>query len=255
MVFVRLWPRKLSAMKAVLDHVGIAVADLAAALALLSRCPRPGRRCARGCGRVSACARTSLPAGRASLELLEATAPDSPIARFLEKRGPGLHHITLRVDDIGAALAQLQGPRRQADRRATAAGRRRRAGRVHPPVERAGRPRRAQAISRVGARPRLGAGHSRYTLGDLELISVNDGFFRLDGGAMFGVVPKTLWAPKAPPDERNRILLAMRPLVVRGARTMIIDAGAGRQGEPEVPRHLRRRSARGTWITRSPRRA
>jgi glyoxylase-like metal-dependent hydrolase (beta-lactamase superfamily II) len=67
----------------------------------------------------------------------------------------------------------------------------------------------------------------RHSIGDLELISVNDGFFRLDGGAMFGVIPKPLWAPKAPPDERNRILLAMRPLVVRGARTMIIDAGAG----------------------------
>jgi len=67
----------------------------------------------------------------------------------------------------------------------------------------------------------------RHSIGDLELISVNDGFFRLDGGAMFGVIPKPLWAPKAPPDERNRILLAMRPLVVRGTRTMIIDAGAG----------------------------
>lgn len=46
--------------------------------------------------------------GGASLELLEATAPDSPIARFVEGRGPGLHHITLRVDDIHAALAGLK---------------------------------------------------------------------------------------------------------------------------------------------------
>jgi glyoxylase-like metal-dependent hydrolase (beta-lactamase superfamily II) len=44
---------------------------------------------------------------------------------------------------------------------------------------------------------------------------------------MFGVVPKVLWARKAPPDDRNRITLAMRPLVVRGVRTMIIDAGLG----------------------------
>jgi glyoxylase-like metal-dependent hydrolase (beta-lactamase superfamily II) len=64
-------------------------------------------------------------------------------------------------------------------------------------------------------------------VGDLELISVCDGFIGLDGGAMFGVVPKPLWAPKAPPDDRNRITLAMRPLIVRGARTMIIDAGVG----------------------------
>jgi glyoxylase-like metal-dependent hydrolase (beta-lactamase superfamily II) len=68
---------------------------------------------------------------------------------------------------------------------------------------------------------------SRYVVGDLELISVCDGFFALDGGSMFGVVPKPLWAPKAPPDDRNRITLAMRPLIVRGARTMIIDAGVG----------------------------
>src|SRR5436190_24005470 len=44
---------------------------------------------------------------------------------------------------------------------------------------------------------------------------------------MFGVVPKTLWSSKAPPDDRNRILLGMRPLIVRGSRTMIIDAGMG----------------------------
>ena len=43
-----------------------------------------------------------------SLELLEATAPDSPIAKYVAKRGPGLHHITLRVDDIRAALARLK---------------------------------------------------------------------------------------------------------------------------------------------------
>ena len=68
---------------------------------------------------------------------------------------------------------------------------------------------------------------TRYALGDLELTSLSDGFFRLDGGSMFGVVPKTMWSKQAPPDERNRILLAMRPLLVRGARTMIIDAGMG----------------------------
>lgn len=63
--------------------------------------------------------------------------------------------------------------------------------------------------------------------GDLELISLSDGFLKLDGGAMFGVVPKPLWEKRAPADDRNRITLAMRPLLVRGARTMIIDAGIG----------------------------
>ncbi len=44
---------------------------------------------------------------------------------------------------------------------------------------------------------------------------------------MFGVVPRPLWSAKVVPDERNRIALAMRPLVVRGVRTMLIDAGLG----------------------------
>ncbi len=49
-----------------------------------------------------------IPAGDAALELLEATADDSAIARYVTKRGPGLHHITLRVADIRAALATLK---------------------------------------------------------------------------------------------------------------------------------------------------
>jgi glyoxylase-like metal-dependent hydrolase (beta-lactamase superfamily II) len=65
------------------------------------------------------------------------------------------------------------------------------------------------------------------TLGSLELTSLLDGYLRLDGGAMFGVVPKPLWEKRAPADARNRITLAMRPLLVRGERLLIIDAGAG----------------------------
>ena len=49
-----------------------------------------------------------LPIGDSRIELLEATSADSPIARFLEKRGPGIHHIAVRVDDIRAALADLK---------------------------------------------------------------------------------------------------------------------------------------------------
>jgi glyoxylase-like metal-dependent hydrolase (beta-lactamase superfamily II) len=66
------------------------------------------------------------------------------------------------------------------------------------------------------------------TIGNLELTPLLDGYFRLDGGAMFGVVPKPLWEKRAPADERNRITLGLRPLLVRGGRrTMIIDAGIG----------------------------
>jgi glyoxylase-like metal-dependent hydrolase (beta-lactamase superfamily II) len=64
--------------------------------------------------------------------------------------------------------------------------------------------------------------------GPFELIPVIDGFFALDGGAMFGVVPKPLWEKVAPPDPRNRIRMAMRAWLVRGGgRTVLIDAGCG----------------------------
>lgn len=48
------------------------------------------------------------PVGGSSLELLEPTAPDSPIAKALEKRGPGVHHVCLDVDDVAAVLARLK---------------------------------------------------------------------------------------------------------------------------------------------------
>src|SRR6266545_3264610 len=64
--------------------------------------------------------------------------------------------------------------------------------------------------------------------GEFELTPLLDGYFRLDGGAMFGVVPKTLWEKRTAADERNRITMGMRPLLVRGAGPlMIIDAGCG----------------------------
>jgi methylmalonyl-CoA/ethylmalonyl-CoA epimerase len=94
-------------MKATLDHIGIAVADLDAALrfyrdALGLEIETPEEVASQ---RVRA---HFIPAGDAALELLEATAPDSPIAKYIEKRGPGLHHITLRVEDIEAALVRLK---------------------------------------------------------------------------------------------------------------------------------------------------
>ena len=94
-------------MKATLDHIGIAVSDLSQALAFyrdalgLEVAPPeevPSQR-------VRA---HFVPVGEASLELLEPTAADSPIAKFIEKRGPGVHHVTLRVDDIREALARLR---------------------------------------------------------------------------------------------------------------------------------------------------
>lgn len=49
-----------------------------------------------------------LPAGEPRVELLEPTGPASPVAKFLEKRGPGIHHVAVRVSDIRAALARLK---------------------------------------------------------------------------------------------------------------------------------------------------
>jgi len=94
-------------VKATLDHIGIAVANLDEALAFyrdaLGLEIEPAEEVASQ--RVRA---HFVPVGGAALELLEGTAPDSPISKFVEKRGPGLHHITLRVDDIHAALAALK---------------------------------------------------------------------------------------------------------------------------------------------------
>ena len=65
-----------------------------------------------------------LPAGDSRIELLEPSAPDSPIAKFLEKRGPGLHHVALRVPDLDAAGRTAASRRRAAAQRtATRRGR------------------------------------------------------------------------------------------------------------------------------------
>jgi methylmalonyl-CoA/ethylmalonyl-CoA epimerase len=94
-------------MKATLDHIGVAVRGLAEALAFY--------RDALGLEvseptdvpteRVRA---VFVPVGDASIELLEATSPDSAVARSIARRGEGLHHITLAVDDLGAALTRLK---------------------------------------------------------------------------------------------------------------------------------------------------
>ncbi len=49
-----------------------------------------------------------LPCGDSEVELLESTEPDGPIARFIEKNGPGIQHIAIRVDDIDKALEELK---------------------------------------------------------------------------------------------------------------------------------------------------
>jgi glyoxylase-like metal-dependent hydrolase (beta-lactamase superfamily II) len=69
-------------------------------------------------------------------------------------------------------------------------------------------------------------GHTR--LGDLDLTILTDGTYLLDGGAMFGVVPKPLWEKRARANERNQILLGTNTVVVRtGKHTVVIETGIG----------------------------
>ena len=213
-------------MKAILDHVGIAVQDFDAALAFYrgalgleieppeevpsqrvrahfipsgnpaSSCwkrPRPSRRSRRSCrSAVQGC--ITSPSG-------SRTSP--PRSSQLKARGTRLIDDRPRPGADGALVAF-----------------------IHPAAAH-GVLVELKQTAPVAAAGRLDHGGPRHQLGDLELITVNDGFLALDGGAMFGVVPKPLWSRKAPPDSRNRVTLAMRPLIVRGARTMIIDAGVG----------------------------
>jgi glyoxylase-like metal-dependent hydrolase (beta-lactamase superfamily II) len=73
----------------------------------------------------------------------------------------------------------------------------------------------------------------RLTIGDIEVIRLLDGTFRVDGGAMFGVVPRTLWAAKAAPDRENRITLALNCYLVRTPEAnVLLDTGVG----PDVGR-------------------
>jgi glyoxylase-like metal-dependent hydrolase (beta-lactamase superfamily II) len=72
-------------------------------------------------------------------------------------------------------------------------------------------------------------------LGDLEVHYLDGGTFRLDGGAMFGVVPKVLWDKKAAPDEGNRIRLRANSLLVRsGRQNIIIETGNGTIWDPKL---------------------
>jgi methylmalonyl-CoA/ethylmalonyl-CoA epimerase len=90
-----------------IDHIGIATRALEDALSLwrdaLGLCIDSTEEVTEQGVRVA-----MLPIGETQLELLEPLSVNSPVGRFLEKRGPGIHHIAVRVDDIREMLAQLK---------------------------------------------------------------------------------------------------------------------------------------------------
>jgi len=71
-------------------------------------------------------------------------------------------------------------------------------------------------------------------IGEIDLQILNDGHWRLDGGAMFGVVPRVLWEKRLPPDDRNRVPMALRCLLIRASgKTIVVDTGVGDKFGPK----------------------
>ncbi len=88
------------------DHLGIAVKSLAASKAFYEQL---GLRVESEEVVEHEKVRVAmLPVGESRIELLEATAEDSPVARFIAKRGEGLHHISLRVNDLAGTMARMK---------------------------------------------------------------------------------------------------------------------------------------------------
>lgn len=72
----------------------------------------------------------------------------------------------------------------------------------------------------------------------MNLYSIINGYFKLDGGAMFGVVPKTIWSKIVPADENNLVRLAMRSLLIEDdERLILVDTGIGDKQEQKFMRH------------------
>ena len=94
-------------MSAKIDHIRIAVRSIDATLALYRDAlgVDPGARVVVEHEKVEV---VMLPAGGPRIELLEATSGDSVIAKFIQKRGEGLHHIAMRVPDLAAAVERVK---------------------------------------------------------------------------------------------------------------------------------------------------
>jgi glyoxylase-like metal-dependent hydrolase (beta-lactamase superfamily II) len=85
-------------------------------------------------------------------------------------------------------------------------------------------------------------------IGDFEVHGIDTGRFALDGGAMFGVVPKTIWENLNPPDEKNRIDLALRTMLVIGKKmALIVDTGIGDKGDEKFKSIFKVRNNEFSW--------
>ena len=72
-------------------------------------------------------------------------------------------------------------------------------------------------------------------IGDIQVTSLLDGWLALDGGAMYGIVPKVLWEKQLPSDDSNRVKMAMRPLLVRTpTNTIVVESGIGQAIPPDL---------------------
>ena len=126
-----------------IDHVAIAVGDLDAAIEFYGRvfgATVAHREVVESDGVEEAL----LQVAESYVQLLTPTRPDSPVARFLDKRGEGLHHVGYRVDDCAAALEAMKAAGAVRDRRGAPPRQPRHHRGVHPPQEHLRHPDRAR---------------------------------------------------------------------------------------------------------------
>jgi len=94
-------------MLKIIDHLGIAVEDLAKAVQVYKDVLGLEYKGEEEVAEQKV--RTAFfPIGESSVELLEPTSPESPIAKFIAKKGPGIHHIAFRVDDVAQTIARMK---------------------------------------------------------------------------------------------------------------------------------------------------
>ena len=77
----------------------------------------------------------------------------------------------------------------------------------------------------------------RMNLADFELTAVSDGLYRLDGGAFFGIIPKSMWSKKVQADENNLVPVGLNSILVRtGKQTILIETGIGNKLSEKMQR-------------------